>query len=447
MSSDSRPSSSISLEMKDIEVADAAERAGVSPSEQNWKLPVDVFTQHLKEEGELQKKNKKVKAFYRNQNEHIEELQRIDNFNHSFDPLDEEEPLIGRSTLPEHRDFSVDRNELDRNQNTSTRRFQSLGMAHVAVALSFFCNIILFIVKLGVSIYTGSMAVVASTLDSGLDLLSGLVLYITSRAAHSKRAKDAYMYPAGKGKMEPLGVVIFSCIMGTATLGLVQEAVQQIVIGAIDSISSNESSSTSSSSMNIVDHFTQIEFLLSCSLMLFTISVKLGLYLFCRRLRWSSSVDAYATDHRNDVITNSFLLIAIVVSVWLWWFDPLSAVLLAGYILRSWVITSLEQIKYLVGKTAGPKFLQRLTYLAMNHDERIIKIDTVRAFHFGSAFLVEMDIVLDEEMTLREAHDIGESLQIKLENLSDVERAFVHLDYEYTHKPEHNMRLPTSRQQ
>lgn len=59
-------------------------------------------------------------------------------------------------------------------------------------------------------------------------------------------------------------------------------------------------------------------------------------------------------------------------------------------------------------------------------------------------------------MTLRESHDIGESLQWKIEVLSnllflfhvshvsfmckalpDVERAFVHLDYEFQHKPEH----------
>ena len=71
----------------------------------------------------------------------------------------------------------------------------------------------------------------------------------------------------------------------------------------------------------------------------------------------------------------------------------------------------------------------------MNHDRHIRHIDTVRAFHFGNNFLVEMDIVLPEDMSLRVAHDIGESLQQRLENLPEVERAFVHLDYEYSHNP------------
>lgn len=64
---------------------------------------------------------------------------------------------------------------------------------------------------------------------------------------------------------------------------------------------------------------------------------------------------------------------------------------------------------------------------------------------------MEVDIVLAEDMILKEAHDIGESLQKKIEELPDVERvrfihsyihlysplfkAFVHIDYEYAHNP------------
>ena len=36
---------------------------------------------------------------------------------------------------------------------------------------------------------------------------------------------------------------------------------------------------------------------------------------------------------------------------------------------------------------------------------------------------------------MHEAHDIGESLQKKVESLDEVERAFVHLDFETSHDP------------
>jgi divalent metal cation (Fe/Co/Zn/Cd) transporter len=50
---------------------------------------------------------------------------------------------------------------------------------------------------------------------------------------------------------------------------------------------------------------------------------------------------------------------------------------------------------------------------------------------------VEVDIVLPEDMLLNQAHNIGETLQEKLEQLQEVERAFVHIDFEFTHRPEH----------
>ena len=58
----------------------------------------------------------------------------------------------------------------------------------------------------------------------------------------------------------------------------------------------------------------------------------------------------------------------------------------------------------------------------------------------------QVDIELPEDLPLKEAHAIGESLQEKLEKLSEVERAFVHLDFECEHKPEHSVvsKLPSS---
>ena len=57
-----------------------------------------------------------------------------------------------------------------------------------------------------------------------------------------------------------------------------------------------------------------------------------------------------------------------------------------------------------------------------------MKIDTVRAFYFGSFYLVEVDIVLPETMPLKEAHDIGEALQNKIEDFPEVERV-IYIEY------------------
>lgn len=96
-----------------------------------------------------------------------------------------------------------------------------------------------------------------------------------------------------------------------------------------------------------------------------------------------------------------------------------------------------ENIQLIVGKSADVAFLQRATYIALTHPG-VQAVDTCRAYYAGNNLFVEVDIVLPPEMPLRETHDIGEALQIKLESLPSVERAFVHVDYESSHKPEHS---------
>ena len=114
---------------------------------------------------------------------------------------------------------------------------------------------------------------------------------------------------------------------------------------------------------------------------------------------------------------------------------------IALYTIGTWAKTVIENVSSLVGRTAPPDYLAKLTYLIWNHHEEIRHIDTVRAYTFGSQYFVEVDVVLPGNMPLSRAHDIGEALQVKLEQLPEVERAFVHVDFEFTHRPEHKIMI------
>ena len=73
----------------------------------------------------------------------------------------------------------------------------------------------------------------------------------------------------------------------------------------------------------------------------------------------------------------------------------------------------------------------------MTHSPVITHIDTVRAYHSGPRLVAEVDVVIDRNQTVEVAHDVAEDLQSKLESLPDIERCYVHIDYETSHKPEH----------
>lgn len=70
-----------------------------------------------------------------------------------------------------------------------------------AIRISNVANMILFAAKVYASIKSGSLAIIASTLDSLLDLLSGFILWFT---AFSMQTPNPYRYPIGKKRMQPL---------------------------------------------------------------------------------------------------------------------------------------------------------------------------------------------------------------------------------------------------
>ncbi|CAN6465270.1 unnamed protein product [Victoria cruziana] len=257
------------------------------------------------------------------------------------------------------------------------------------------------------------------------DLMAGGILYFTHL---SMKNINIYQYPIGKLRVQPVGIIIFAAIMGT--LGF------QVLIQAVEELVKDE----------FPPKMTSSQLVWLYSIMLIAAVVKLALWLYCRH-SGSDIVRAYAKDHYFDVITNIVGLSAATLGdEFYWWIDPIGAIFLAVYTISNWSKTVLENAASLVGQSAPPEMLQKLTYLVLKHHPKIKRVDTVRAYTFGVLYFVEVDIELPEDLPLKEAHYIGESLQMKIEHLPEVERAFVHLDFECDHKPEHSIvsRLPSN---
>ncbi|KAL0866997.1 hypothetical protein Bca101_046115 [Brassica carinata] len=262
-------------------------------------------------------------------------------------------------------------------------------------------------------------AIAASTLDSLLDLMAGGILWFTHI---SMKNINIYKYPIGKLRVQPVGIIIFAAVM--ATLGF------QVLLVAAEKLITNEPPETMSHDQLIWLY----------SIMLTATAIKLVLWIYCKSSR-NHIVRAYAKDHYFDVVTNVLGLVAAVLgNAYYWWIDPSGAIVLAIYTIVNWSGTVMENAVSLIGQAAPPEVLQKLTYLVLRQGADDIKrVDTVRAYTFGVLYFVEVDIELPEDLPLKEAHAIGESLQIKLEELPEVERAFVHLDFECSHKPEHSV--------
>ncbi|KAL0072940.1 cation efflux family-domain-containing protein [Phycomyces blakesleeanus] len=265
-------------------------------------------------------------------------------------------------------------------------------------------NVVLFCLQLIAATTSGSLSIFSTMSDSFMDLLSSAVLLWTSRQAAKVNLLE---YPNGKARVETAGIIVFSSLMSCLALFLIIEAVQKLA---------NPGTPSDLGPLAIGCIATAL-------------AIKLVLYCYCISLSRYSSARVLAQDHFNDLLINTLgLTTGIVGSKLAAWVDPVGSIVIALIILRSWLSTLLEHTRLIVGKSADPEFLQIVTYIALTHPS-VELLDTCRAYYTGNSLFVEVDIILSPDTPLRKSHDIGESLQEKLERLKDVERAFVHVDY------------------
>ena len=298
----------------------------------------------------------------------------------------------------------------------------SASSVKLASQLSWAVNWFLIAVKLVVFVMSSSKAVLAALVDSAVDLVSQGVLSLATiyMKTHSPD------YPVGRSRLEALSVLICAFIMIFASVEVIQFSIVDIMAGV-------------GGNLPELDVGPVLYAILAVG-----IAFKFALYLYCRYVNATANVDmlvALAEDHFNDVISNSAAMVTAAVAYnvhAVWWVDPAGAIFISVVIIVRWMAIVLEQVKKIVGHTAPPEFIAQVEDLARLHDARL-SVDCTRAYHFGARYNVEMEIVLPGRMTVMESHDIALALQHKIEELVDVERAFVHVDHQERDGLEHKV--------
>lgn len=399
-----------------------------------------------------------VKKFYKNQNEMIDRYKDIDllldtgiqlemiqnyadNISTSNSSSDEDD-IVNDNGTPQTENSSVSNNltipiakkmkESSTNGSNGSKRnghinntltpgnidlesARILGQGHdgsskvvmYAIYLNFALNVFLLIGKIVVVYLSDSLSLVASLVDSALDFLSTLVIFIANRYAIKKSSR----FPVGRKQLEPIGVMIFSVIMIISFAQVLIESLKQLFAG--------------DTGENITLSKTAI------SIMFGTIASKYAAYAICKHVN-NSSVRALVEDAKTDIIFNVCSLLFPVFGLYfkIWWIDALGASLLCLYVMIQWIEISFEHIGHLSGLSASKTDYQQVLYLIVRFTDAIAKVKNYRMYHIGDLVNVEVDIVLrNSKISLKDCHDLGESLQYAIETLPYVNRCFVHLDY------------------
>mmetsp|Transcript_18830 Transcript_18830/g.23156 ORF Transcript_18830/g.23156 Transcript_18830/m.23156 type:complete len:471 (-) Transcript_18830:454-1866(-) len=352
--------------------------------------------------------------------------------------LTERQPIKKQISDVSTEESSTTSSIYDKNGHTT----EKYRLRRLAVDLSLYINLMILLTKIYAYWRTLSLSVLAALVDSVLDVISQLVLSYTEKRSEVVHGRSSAIYPAGASRLEPVGVLTCAALMGMASFEVIKESVEALVYGT-DEI--------------------EEEHLTSVVSMVCIVVIKIGLLMLCQKagerrtvaqmrggvagmnsgrsviVKIDPTLDALAQDHLNDALSNAvaaFALLCTITSPKLWPIDPIGAILISVYIIYSWYATGREQIEQLTGKVAPQDFIDELTYIASNHNPDML-VDVCRAYHFGPKFLVELEVVLPRDTLLFDSHDIGMDLQYEIESREEVERCFVHIDYEKREYDEH----------
>ncbi|VDM12111.1 unnamed protein product, partial [Wuchereria bancrofti] len=150
--------------------------------------------------------------------------------------------------------------------------------------ITFATNVILLFANGIASVLSGSLSIISTFLDSAVDCISGILIYISTWAINNT---DTFNYPRGRARLELIIVLICSVIMGVANIMMIIQSVESIV---------NKSIYPNASVPTI------------CILVIACV-IKILLMIFCYRHGTPGS-RTLAMDQRNDIITSAVALIS-----------------------------------------------------------------------------------------------------------------------------------------
>lgn len=255
--------------------------------------------------------------------------------------------------------------------------------ASVSVAL------VLIAVKLAAGLYTGSVAILSSLVDSVLDMVASLVNLLAIRQALQPADRR---HRFGHGKAEAIGSLAQAAIILGSAAFIIFEAATLLV----------EPRPVSNTGAGI-------------GVMAFSIVLTLGLVAYQRhviRRTGSTAIAADSLHYAGDLLINISVIVALlIVSVTGFVYaDPLFAIGIAVFLIwNAWTIlrTALDT---LMDSELPDQDRALITDIINAHDD-VCGVHDMRTRSAGAAAFIQVHIDLPPDISLKRAHDISDQIE------------------------------------
>lgn len=246
--------------------------------------------------------------------------------------------------------------------------------------------------KLAAAVASGSIALLASLIDSLADLVASAITFLSVRISMQPPDRS---HRYGHGKAESLSALAQAALIAGSAVFVLAEA-----------------GSTLANPRPLAAQAPAV------LVMMFAILATLLLVAYQRRvvrLTGSQAIAADSVHYRADLATNLSVLLTLLAAGWLgWlWLDPVAGLAIAGYLMWSaWSIGKLA-VKTLMDHELATAQRQRIAGIIRAHPA-VRGLHDLRTREAGTTVFIELHIELDGAMTVHAAHDVTDALEAEL---------------------------------
>ena len=160
-------------------------------------------------------------------------------------------------------------------------------------------------------------------------------------------------------------------------------------------------------------------------------AIKAGMFLYIRRVAdtlGSPTLRTTSMDHISDVLTSLAAFFGVLGSQVLSPLaDPIAGLLVAAWIFRAAFMAAKENLGYLTG-AAAPKELTDEIIRITEDVPGVIRVHHLMTEYVGPTLVVDMHINVNSSLPLRETHAISDRVSEALQQLPEIDRAYVHIE-------------------
>ncbi len=268
-------------------------------------------------------------------------------------------------------------------------------------------NLILSIFKFLAGLYGHSHAMISDSIHSMSDVMSTVIVMI---GVHFSSMPSDDEHPYGHERMECIAAIILSVLLVFTGL--------QIGYTSLLSL--------------FHPHSLVIPSFIALLAAFISIVTKEGMYWYTRyyaKQIHSPALMADAYHHRSDALSSIGSLIGISgAMLGMKWLDPFAGLCISLCVLKPGISIFYDATIKIIDHSCSQEINNQLIHFILKQDH-VICIDSLKTRMFSEKYYVDLEIGVDENLSLKKAHEIAHEVHDILEkNFPDIKHCMIHVN-------------------